>query len=173
MPKPDLSELKDLIPARAIEVLEAHGASLDELSDYSLEQLEAIKGIGPKWASDIHESLALINAPTADETLVPGYFASLDDESLSDLETTIDNEEATAIDPDPPDAAGEETPLAMALRFLQECGRPVDAQNVEELAKADESLAVNTAINILDGLTPGTLGKNLAQDVRDKAKPPD
>jgi hypothetical protein len=113
--------------------------------------------------------LLLINAPVADESLVPGYFASLDDDALSDIETTIDNEEATAIDPDPPDSDGDETALAMALRFLGECGRTNDAENVKELAKSDGSLAVNTAIDILDGLTPGTLGKNLAQDVRERA----
>lgn len=176
MAKPDLSELKDLIPTRAIEVLEEHGASLDELADYDLAQLQAIKGIGPKWANDILESLSLLRTtepPTADESLVPGYFESLDDESLSDLESTVDNDATTAIEPehtDPPDfATPNETPLGMALRYLRECGRDVDADDVQVLAQSDEMLAVSRAIDILEGLPGGALPSNLAQDVREQA----
>jgi hypothetical protein len=154
MATPDLSELKDLIPSRALEILQAHGATLDELATYDQAQLEAIKGIGPKWAADILESLLLLRppAPVAEvDPLVPIHIVEVDE---------IEPEETALPD--------DETALAMALRYLRECGRELDADAVRVMAQSNLPTALTTAIAILEQSTPGTLGHNLAQDVRDR-----
>ena len=161
----DLTPLEPYLPSTAIAILTREKQTLDKLRGYDLEQLEAIHGIGPKWAREIRNAVAIIDtAPPADETpLEPDY------ESLDFLNAGVD-----AIADMQPDEPAEPTKtdaaLEMALGYLDECDRHADVEILRGKIEGSGTAAVlETAIAILEGLRPGNLGKNLAQDVREAA----
>lgn len=164
---PDLIDLRPIIPTRALEILEAHGASLDELAEYSTAELESIKGIGPKWAKDIYESLALLRdtTPPEDELteLAPDF------ESLDFVDAGVDAIAAMPADT-PVVLLNTESALELALGYLDEVGRHADTMVLRgKVADSGAAVVLETAIAILEGLRPGNLGPNLAQDVREAA----
>jgi len=167
---PDLSELKPIIPSRALDILQKHGASIDELADYSTDDLEAINGIGPKWAKDIYNSLALMRNTTppepddAADTLDADYF-----EEAEFLEAGVDAI-AAMLPEEPIEPTNVEASLEMALGYLEEVGRFPDAEILRgKVEGSGAAVVLETAIAILEGLQCGTLGQNLAQDVRESA----
>ena len=155
----DLSPLEPYLPSSAIAILIREHQTLAQLRTYDQEQLEAIHGIGPKWARDIRNAVAIIDAaPPDDESLEPDYIESGVD-AIADMQ------------PDAPaEPTNAEAALEKALEYLTECNRHADVEILRgKIESRGVAAVLETAIAILEGLRPGNLGKNLAQDVREMA----
>lgn len=175
MTKPNLSPLFDRINARAYAILQQHGKTLEQLQEYTVEQLNEIKGIGDRWATDIRAALDSLQ-PVPAVTDPPDWeYIDTDAPTAIELAHTpmdelSDAEGATLLEAVLIEVPDDESPLDMALRYLRACGREADAEVLAGKVDRDGADAVTeTAIAILEGLPGGELPKNLAQDVRERA----
>ena len=175
----DLSPIYDHINLRAYTILKEHGATLAQLQGYSLEDLEAINGIGPRWATDIQAALRSVGgeATNADEILadiVDDMIADPDDRTVIELAhapidelTDDESSELLAAILAPVEIPDDESPLDMALRHLEGQGRGADvAVLLGQVDSRGEDAVLETAIAILEGLPGGELPRNLANEVR-------
>ncbi|MEM6839748.1 MAG: hypothetical protein AAF609_23290 [Cyanobacteria bacterium P01_C01_bin.120] len=115
---------------RAIDILVEAGVVDDGLFEYSIDDLTAIHGIGPKYAQEIRSALDVIASPAGS--------------------------------PQPDKAAAA---FNHALALLTNCGRRGDVANLKVSTEPVDA-KVENAINILENLEGGDLGRNLAAQVK-------
>ena len=136
----------------------AHAPIADLTDDEAEILLEAI--LTPNGSDDEPTAIELpAPEPQADRTEPPPTIEPI---TISDLAVIVN----MIGDPSAPPPT-DETPLAMAMRYLRACGREADVEVL--LGKVDRDgaeLVVETAIAILEGLPGGELPRNLAAEVR-------